>query len=1138
MARSNLETPANMIPEQRIHQEGELMDDRLKYAAVRQEIAEAIRTDLMGPRCSEEELDENPRYAYLVGMLEPQHDGNTLSANEKEIEADTDYGKNEDFTAAEDDDNEPTSKAKFQLPSSIGISFYVENRLDGIRLEVTWGDYAKSAKKVDNKDGKKRDGTIYKRTPKTDTIQVRFSDCGRAKDYPLSIDPNIHVHVSRIPLKGEYSLVTAYIVNKRSNPSGDVEGLMFQVGIKASAESDTAVFIAEQTCGNGFTTEELYYEQRPIMGRGRGCAATWGEIKNGRTNYVESTFIPEYEYPGVSTELKDFPPGYFSARQMAAEGGKTETIQRLNTLADSYEDWINETLIDSSKMRDLEFQERIGNSVIDRCLVALRRIRDGIDIIKNDNVSFEAFRFLNRVIFMQNSIKNYAKKHKKDIKCNFEEFTNPGNTENDFEWRPFQIAFILLSLKGIVHPEDSEREIVDLLFFPTGGGKTEAYLGLMAFTIANRRLRASDDDKYRRDGGVTIILRYTLRLLTTQQRDRITKMVVAAELVRREDFPRYGSEPISIGFWVGGGVTPNRFKKLTENSKKPYEAKSQKNLLCRQLLTCPFCGTPFTKDNFNIDPDRKSVKIYCSDTHCVFFSGAQPEERIPIPVYLVDEEIYAKCPTIILSTVDKFANLPWDVNTNALFGRVNRKCSREGYIAIGAKRHPNHKKKGRLPAAQTMHVKPFLPPELIIQDELHLITGPLGTVYGAYETIVENMCMHDGIKPKYVVSTATIKNKDDQTKNLYARSETSQFPPNGFEIGGSFFIHEIPVEEKPFRKYVGICAPGQSVKTALLRTYAIILEEAHVLSQQAEYKDVIDPYYSLIGYFNSIRELGGAGRLLLDDIPARIKRIQKRYDYEERRQLHENVEITSRIPSWKIPEELNRLELPYTATGHIDTAIATNMIAVGMDVDRLGLMVVTGQPKQNSEYIQATSRIGRAHPGLVVTIYNPYRPRDLSHYENFTGYHAQLYRFVEGTTVTPFSARARDRVLHALVISAVRLLYPEMAENKSAAAINSMSPDQIDAVKTLILDRIEIVKPSARADTSKEIDQFIDWWKLQAAQSKPLYYYVTNTRKYRRLMNGYEQQHIESEKPTLRSMRDVESTAKMYYYTGRQHGRL
>lgn len=397
--------------------------------------------------------------------------------------------------------------------------------------------------------------------------------------------------------------------------------------------------------------------------------------------------------------------------------------------------------------------------------------------------------------------------------------------------------------------------------------------------------------------------------------------------------------------------------------------------------------------------------------------------------------------------------------------------------------------------------------------------------------LIYAMCIHDGIKPKYVVSTATIKNAEAQTRCLYARKNTTQFPPNGFEIGDSFFIREIPVENDPFRKYVGVCAPGQSVKTALLRVYAIILQAAYTYSLQDEYKEVIDPYYSLVGYFNSIRELGGAVRLLQDDIPKRIYRIKNKYGLDKQRYLNHNVEITSRMSSYKIPEKLNQLETTCDSKECLDTAIATNMIAVGMDVDRLGLMVVTGQPKQNSEYIQATSRIGRAFPGLVVTLYNAYRPRDLSHYENFTGYHSQLYRFVEGTTATPFSARARDRVMHALVISAIRLNFPNMANNPDAAAIGSLTKEQLDSVKSLIIDRLNIIKPSARADAEEEIDRFIDWWKLQAAQTKPLRYYVVGTERYNRLMNPYDQPHDENEKATLRSMREVESSANMFYYT-------
>ena len=1106
------------------------MADRFKYAEVRQKIIDAIRTDLIGPLSPEEDLDENPRYAYLVGMLEPQRDEDTADQNEQEIEADVDYDKNEDFTAGEDDDNEPISTTKFRLPSSIGISFYVKSSLNVICLDVTWGDYSKSTEKVTGKDGKEHSHTIYRRIPENETIRVNFSDFGCTMDFSLVRDSNIHVHVSRIPLQDGYSLVTAYIVNKRQNPSDEVEGLMFQVGIKAHAEDDSAVFIAENICRKVLATDELYFEQRPIMGRGRGCAAVWGKTDDGRSDYVESAFIPEYEYPSVSAALKGFSSTYFSTCQMAKKGNKTETIQKLNTLADSYEKWIEDTLTGSSRMNDPEFAEKIGDTVISHCQDALRRIREGIHIIETDDISFEAFSFMNSVIFMQNCIKNYARKHGQDIKCNFKDFVDPRKPENEFAWRPFQIAFILMNLKGIVHPEDSERDIVDLLYFPTGGGKTEAYLGLMAFAIANRRLRATESDKYRRDGGVTVILRYTLRLLTTQQRDRITKMVVAAEYVRRQTYPKFGKEPISIGFWVGGGVTPNRFEDLKEKPDRPYEAGNQRKLIYKQLITCPFCGKPLTKDDFYINPEKKSVKIYCSDKNCWFYKYPEKGERIPIPVYLVDEEIYAKCPTIILSTVDKFARLPWDVNTNSLFGRVDRKCSRDGYIAIGAEHPKRHNRTDSLPAAQVEEVKPFLPPELIIQDELHLITGPLGTVYGAYETVIEDMCTHDGIKPKYVVSTATIKNAGNQAKCLYARKQTMQFPPNGFEIGDSFFIREIPVEEDPFRKYVGICAPGQSMKTALLRTYAIILQSVYTLSLQDEYKDVIDPYYSLIGYFNSIRELGGAVRLLQDDIPARIKRIQKRYHLEKRRFLNRNDEITSRMSSWKIPEKLNQLELPYTNKDHIDTAVATNMIAVGMDVDRLGLMVVSGQPKQNSEYIQATSRIGRAYPGLVVTLYNAYRPRDLSHYENFTGYHSQLYRFVEGTTATPFSARARDRVLHALVISAIRLMYPEMAENEDARSIDLLSEEQTDAVKKIILDRINIVKPSARDDAGDEIDKFISWWKRKAAEPMPLHYRA-DPKKYNILINPYDKPHEDDYKPTLQSMREVESAANMYYYT-------
>ncbi len=1110
------------------------MAERIKYAKARQEIIDALRVDLIGPQAEDEVIDENPKFAYLIGMLAPKVPDKSSCFNEQEVDADIAYEDGADFTAGEDDDNEPITVTHFDPPSSIGISFYVESSLPSINLELNWGDYTRSTEKKLKKDGKEVSVASFSRHPMKETLTINFGEIERTKEYSLVCDSNVHIHVSKIQLKQDYSLITAYIMNRRINAENDLESLMFQVEVKAVSVDGRDVFFAEHICRDILAPDEFYFEQRPILGRGRGCAATWGEAVNGRTSYVKSDFIPQYEFPGVSAALEGFDKFYFSMRDLSVKTKKDTILEKLNTLANIYEKWIKDALVNDVKMQDTGFAEKIGNSVISKCNEALRRIREGITLLINDDISFDAFCFMNRCMILQRNILNYAQKHGAGIDCNFKDFVDPRKPENDFGWRPFQIAFILMNLSSMVNPLHNDREIVDLLYFPTGGGKTEAYLGLMAFVIANRRLRATENDEFNYDGGVTAILRYTLRLLTTQQRDRITKMVLAAELIRQKELPKYGKEPISIGFWVGGGVTPNSFNDLKDNAEKPGEAKRQRNLIYKQLLTCPFCGKPLSEDEFYIETEKKSVTIYCADNTCLFYKYRQ--NRMAIPVYLVDEEIYAKCPTIILSTVDKFARLPWDVKTNSIFGRVDRVCSRDGYVAIGDE-HSKHNRKQELPASTLISIKPFLPPELIIQDELHLITGPLGTVYGAYETIIEDLCTYNKngkkILPKYIVSTATIKNADEQTKCLYGRRNTVQFPPSGFEIGDSFFIKEIPTKTDPFRKYVGVCAAGQSVKTALLRIYAIVLQKAFDLSLKDEYKDVIDPYYTLVGYYNSIRELGGAVRLLQDDIPKRIYRIKNKYGMDKVRYLNKstNVEITSRMSSYKIPEQLKKLETTYEDKDCLDTAIATNMIAVGMDVDRLGLMVVTGQPKQNSEYIQATSRIGRSFPGLVITLYNPYRPRDLSHYENFTGYHSQLYRFVEGTTATPFSARARDRVMHALIISAIRLTYPQLAINAGAGNISSLTDDQIAGIKALILDRLNIIKPAARVDAEDEIDQFIDKWKLLASQSKQLRYYVLNTEKYNRLMNYYGENCSDMEKATLNSMREVENSANMYYFT-------
>ena len=693
------------------------MPDRFKYAKVRQKIINALRTDLMGPQSADEILDENPKSAYIIGMLASQAvDKNSSTAGEQEVDSDIAYGDSDDYTAGEDDDNEPIMTTSFKLPTSIGISFYIASSTKSINIDVKWGDYVRSIDKRVGKSGKEYNHAIFTRQAMKSTIVVDFGSFERNAEFRLVEDSNIIVHISRILLKTGYSLVTAYVMNQRKNSESEVDSMMFQVELKAYSAHEERVFYAENICRDVLAEDEFYFEQRPILGRGRNCAATWDDAVDGKSAWIKSDFIPEYEFPGVSAALKGFDKFFFSMRFMSNPKNKDDILERLNILADSYGKWIDQKLILDEKMSSREFKDKIGDKVVSHCREALDRIREGISLITGDEIAFDAFCFMNRSMLLQRNIMSYSKKHGAGIECNFKDFVDPRKPETDFGWRPFQIAFILMNLSGIVDPSHKDRKVVDLLYFPTGGGKTEAYLGLMAFVIVNRRLRASEISEYNSDGGVTAILRYTLRLLTTQQRDRITKMVLAAELIRQKTYPKYGTEPISIGFWVGGGVTPNKFEELVEKADKLGEAKRKRNLLYKQLLTCPFCGKPLTEEEFYIDPEQKSVAIYCADKTCLFYKYKQ--NRIKIPVYLVDEEIYAKCPTIILSTVDKFARLPWDVKTNALFGRVDRVCSRDGYVAIGEE-HKRHNKTQTLPTSTLMPIRPFLPPELIIQDELH-----------------------------------------------------------------------------------------------------------------------------------------------------------------------------------------------------------------------------------------------------------------------------------------------------------------------------------------------------------------------------------------------------------------------------------
>jgi hypothetical protein len=821
-----------------------------------------------------------------------------------------------------------------------------------------------------------------------------------------------------------------------------------------------------------------------------------------------------------------------------AEAPNADAIEAsLLPLAEQYADWIRLRKQEVASLPS-DLQAKAGEHLAD-CSQALLRIRAGLKLIHDDPHVLEAFQFANRVMALQRTKSVEALNYQKGL----------GRIYNGAAptWRPFQIAFFLLNLEGIARPGSSERETVDLLWFPTGGGKTEAYLGLAAFTIGLRRIRHMEKPSPNAsgDGGVTVLMRYTLRLLTIQQFQRATTMICACEVLRQAAPERLGREAFSIGLWVGGGATPNHIdqKPDPQYGREPGALQALANFDPEnepsegnpvQLRACPWCGEALSHLDYQVSRELLHLQVRCPNEECSFH-GSSGNWKSGIPAFLVDEDIYLNCPTMLIGTVDKFARLPWDDRTKALFGRVDRRCDRHNFLAEGVDYEGTcggkHFAKAGLPATSgPVRVLPFLPPELVIQDELHLMTGPLGSLMGLYEATVDFMCGRTGHRPKVIASTATIRRYQDQIRGLFDRP-ARQFPPPGLNAGDSFFAAEI--REKAGRVYVGICSPGKSLKTTQVRVVAALM---HTAQRQLAAGGVanIDPYWSVVYYFNSLRELGGALRLIDDDIPHRLEYLANADGLGPARVIRERRELTSRVAAKDISSLLRQMEERLGSGNALDALLATNMISVGVDIQRFGLMLVTGQPKTSAEYIQATSRVGRQTPGLIFTLFNWSRPRDLSHYERFRTFHSMMYRHVEAGSVTPYSARARDKGLHAVYLAVLRLLLPIMSGNTGVQNFDPQHPLAREARQYLI-DRARRNDPEEAGDTEASLQAFIDGWVEQRAR------YGIDLR-YRRpvaataavpgswLLEAAEDAEGPGfPKGTLNSLREVEKTSGLYF---------
>jgi hypothetical protein len=980
---------------------------------VRAALVAALNADLVGPfqqpeSKSEELLTIAPSRWYLTGFLAPQADRET-----KDPTADEEFG-----TGAEDEDEndpapEPEPKQKSAFPASMGLSVFLPAALgerETLSVSVTFAEYVREERETG--DGKKK-RTVWRRVPQpVRSVELVLDEDEVEKGRPLPDTSCIRIcgkledaDAPGLP-RGTRAL-SVFVVNERTpGEKGRAdEQFIFQVEMAVSFDRG---FVprpnrqGEATSDPDDETSDLQFRNHCEWAVGHGVAVEAPEMASGNVTRIRTTWLPVCEVKKVETHEES---AVTTAMEDLAEFPVKELGQMLSPLAAAYGRWIEEQ---AAIELDSEARKKCRARLLKNAKRANERIQAGIALLAEDEVVREAFQLMNRAMAMaarQRSPHRYADGKKP-------------------QWRLFQLAFVLLNLVGVANETHPDREEVELIFFPTGGGKTEAYLGVIGFTLVLRRLRG----QARPDGGlgVAVLLRYTLRLLTLDQLGRAATLVCALELLRKAQPARLGDVRFAVGLWVGRSATANTMEQVKKLVIEYKNSASKTASSPFPLATCPWCGGLLGRDSLVLEPSRTSpTDVVVS---CVSPAGQPPstcefspkQNREGLPVLFVDEQIYRELPAFIVATVDKFAMLPWRGETGLLFGRVN---ARDGRKCFGPMDNPP---KGalRLPAG-------FRPPELIVQDELHLISGPLGTMVGLYETAIEWLASRSEgdhqVRPKIIASTATVRRAREQIRSLFGRPSMSLFPPPGVDASETFFA---TLDESPGRLYVGVAAPGRALKAILLRTHVALLAAAQrQFDPKGPDNQIADAYMTLAGYFNSLRELGGMRRLVEDDVRTRVAAIEGRipfghvgpHPWGKNREIRMPVELTSREKAASIKDAKDRLNKPHAAEEHVDVLLASNMISVGVDIDRLGLMVVAGQPKSTSEYIQASSRVGRQHPGLVVTCFNVRRPRDRSHYERFVAYHQSFYRYVEATSLTPFSGPALDRGLTGTLVAMARL---------------------------------------------------------------------------------------------------------------------
>ncbi len=1109
---------------------------------VRARLVQALKLDLVGPwaghALAEERLQGwvRPSNWYLTGFLIPSG-----TAPEKSADADEDDdmgGEIPELAGLAEETNEERKAAKKGFfPSSMGLSFLVPKEARNLTVTVRWGDYEQI--ESEGADGKPL--SVWQRRPREAVIAVPLTSANEPVVHNVPKSGGLQLHVvervistqdldGHIP-QGTRS-VSVFLVNHRTPlvPEQGEPDLAYVFQPELEVRSDRP-FVPRPDLRGARAEEwdeqvaDLHYDDTPEYATGHGISAEW-EIVDRSCHLLRTAWIPSAEVEKTATVPVLGVEISMDALGALADGGAVEAA--LRPLATRYRSWIEAQRADVVALPGT--RRETATELLRFASLAADRIERGIDVLAKNPDALDAFRIANRAV---------ARALRKRLALK-----TPS-------WHAFQLAFILLNLPGLADPRDPNRETVDLLFFPTGGGKTEAYLGLAAFAMVLRRLRHPSENGLA-GAGVSVIMRYTLRLLTLDQLARAAGLVCALELEREKAVARYGKWPFEIGLWVGKAATPNILGKIGDGRSdsartkvrnfKDYP-KSKPSPI--PLEDCPWCGTRFAPDSFALMPNDDQpteLRIVCMNFECEF-----TRDRA-LPIVAVDEPLYRRLPAFLIATVDKFASLPWVGQAGALLGGADRADAKGFYGAA----EPG--KGARLAA-------PLAAPDLVIQDELHLISGPLGTMAGLYEAAIEALCLREvdgrAVRPKIVASTATVRRAQDQIQALFARPLTQVFPPPGPNRRDSFFAKTMPASMVPARLYLGIASQGRNPKVMMRKVWLALMGAAERCYRDAgghnNQENPADPYMTMLGYFNSLRELGGARRILEEQVQNTIKSYgtrkrlgEERGLFQDRKTFSEVVELTSRVSTDKVAEARRRLGVGFhDIKQRVDCAIATNMISVGLDIPRLGLMVVLGQPKTHAEYIQATSRVGRREdrPGLVVTLLNIHKPRDRSHYERFRHYHETFYRSVEVASVTPFSARALDRGFAGVLVSLSRHAEPRLTPPQGAELIAEVRTGLERRLLDVFLERVgqqpfgdEAEREERLRSVQNRVVDLLDSWRKifedYRAAGVDMQYQKYELKKAKPLLREMLDKEFESEHHRKfranRSLRDVEPEVNLF----------